>query len=57
VAPHVEPALLGELQVLVDPGSATYLLRQPNLSMTWLCVLAMGRKGLAAADPVERTRA
>jgi SAM-dependent methyltransferase len=57
VAPHVEPALLGELQLLVKPGSATCLLRQPNLSMTWLCVLAMGRKGPAAADPVERTRA
>jgi SAM-dependent methyltransferase len=46
VAPHVAPALLGELQRLVDPGSATCLLRQPDLSMTWLCVLATGRKGL-----------
>jgi hypothetical protein len=48
VAPHVEPALLGELQLLVDPDSTKYLLRQPHLSMTWLCVLAMGRKGPAA---------
>jgi SAM-dependent methyltransferase len=53
VAPHVEAALLGELQRLGDPGSATALLRQPDLSMTWLCVLAMGRKGLrpASAEP------
>jgi hypothetical protein len=57
VAPHVEPALLVELQLLVKPGSATNLLRQPDLSMTWLCVLAMGRKGPAAVDPVERTGA
>lgn len=53
VAPQVEPALLGELQLLVDPGSATSLLRQPALSMTWLCVLAMGRKGPPSAALVE----
>jgi len=56
VTPHVEPALLGELKLLLDPGSATYLLGQPDLSMTWLCVLAMGRKGPPAVHLVERTR-
>ena len=50
VAPHVDPALLGELQLLADPGSATFLPRLPNLSMTWLCVLAMGRKGRPSVD-------
>jgi SAM-dependent methyltransferase len=45
VAPHVDPALLGELRQLVDPGSPRHLLRQADLSMTWLCVLAIGRKG------------
>jgi len=45
VSTHVGPDLLGELQQLVDPGSARHLLRQPELSMTWLCVLALGRKG------------
>jgi SAM-dependent methyltransferase len=45
VAPHVDPGLLGELQRLVDPGSDQHLLRQTDLSMTWLCVLAIGRKG------------
>lgn len=56
VAPHVEPALLGELQRLLDPRSATALLRQPDLSMTWLCVLAMGRKAPPAVDLVARSR-
>jgi hypothetical protein len=45
VAPHLEPGLLEALQLLVDPGSAQHLLRRPDLSMTWLCVVAAGRKG------------
>jgi len=57
VTAHVEPDLVEELQRLVEPGSATYLLRQPDLSMTWLCVLAMGRKGPPPVELVGRTRA
>jgi SAM-dependent methyltransferase len=56
VAPHVEPAPLRELQLLLDPASATSLLGQPELSMTWLCVLAVGRKGPAAVGVASRGR-
>lgn len=44
VAPHLDPALLLELRRLVDPGSPGHLLEQPYLTMTWLNVLAVGRK-------------
>jgi ubiquinone/menaquinone biosynthesis C-methylase UbiE len=44
VAPHLDAALLQELRQLVDPGSPQHLLEQPYLTMTWLNVLAFGRK-------------
>jgi ubiquinone/menaquinone biosynthesis C-methylase UbiE len=44
VAPHLEVALLDELRQLVSPGSPQHLLGQPHLTMTWLSVLATGRK-------------
>jgi ubiquinone/menaquinone biosynthesis C-methylase UbiE len=47
VSPYLEPGLLQELHRLVDPGSATNLLEQPQLTMTWLNMLALGRKPMA----------
>jgi hypothetical protein len=44
VAPYLEATLLQELHQLVAPGSPQHLLRQPYLTMTWLNVLAFGRK-------------
>jgi len=44
VAPHLDAALLQELRELVDPRSPQHLLGQPYLTMTWLNVLAFGRK-------------
>lgn len=44
VATHLEPALLLELRQLVDPRSPQHLLQRPHLTMTWLSVLALGRK-------------
>lgn len=44
VAPYLNAALLHELGQLVDPGSPQHLLGQPYLTMTWLNVLAFGRK-------------
>jgi ubiquinone/menaquinone biosynthesis C-methylase UbiE len=44
VSPHLELELLKELHQLVDPGSPTNMLEQPQLTMTWLNVLALGRK-------------
>jgi SAM-dependent methyltransferase len=44
VAAHLEPALLHELRQLVDPRSPKHLLQRPHLTMTWLSVLALGRK-------------
>jgi len=41
---HLAPELLAELRELVDPSSPRHLLRQPHLSITWLNVLAFGRK-------------
>lgn len=46
VAPHLDAPLLRELRQLVEPGSPTHLLRQPYLTMTWLNVLAFGRRPL-----------
>jgi len=48
VAPHLDAALLRELRQLVDPGSPQHLLGQPYLTMTWLNVLAFGRKPIKA---------
>jgi ubiquinone/menaquinone biosynthesis C-methylase UbiE len=44
VSPHLETRLLQELHRLVDPESTNNLLEQPHLTMTWLNVLALGRK-------------
>jgi ubiquinone/menaquinone biosynthesis C-methylase UbiE len=44
VAPFLEPALLRDLRELLDPDSGRHMLRQPYLTMTWLNVLALGRK-------------
>jgi SAM-dependent methyltransferase len=44
VAPYLEVPLLEELRQLVDPGSPQHLLAQPHLTLTWLNVLALGRK-------------
>jgi SAM-dependent methyltransferase len=44
VAPYLDAALLQELRELVDPGSPRHLVGQPYLTMTWLNVLAFGRK-------------
>ena len=44
VAPYLNAALLHELRQLVDPGSPQHLLGLPYLTMTWLNVLAFGRK-------------
>lgn len=44
VAPHLDSALLQELRQLIEPGSPQHLLGQPYLTMTWLNVLAIGRK-------------
>ena len=44
VTPHLEVTLLQELRQLVDPGSPQHLLGQPHLTLTWLNVLALGRK-------------
>ena len=44
VAPYLDAALLRELYRLVDPRSPQHLLVQPHLTMTWLNVLAFGRK-------------
>ncbi|HEY3496542.1 MAG TPA: class I SAM-dependent methyltransferase [Polyangiaceae bacterium] len=41
---HLAPELLAELRELVDPSSPQRLLLQPHLSITWLNVLAFGRK-------------
>lgn len=44
VARHLDTVLLAELRQLVEPGSARHLLTQPHLTMTWLSVLAIGRR-------------
>jgi SAM-dependent methyltransferase len=49
VAPHLSPELLQELRRLVDPLSPQHLPRRPHLHMTWLSVLALGRKRPAPA--------
>jgi ubiquinone/menaquinone biosynthesis C-methylase UbiE len=44
VSPHLELELLQELHQLVDPGSPANMLEQPQFTITWLNVLALGRK-------------
>jgi ubiquinone/menaquinone biosynthesis C-methylase UbiE len=44
VAPYLDAALLEEFRQLVEPGSPQHLLHLPHLTMTWLNVLAVGRK-------------
>jgi SAM-dependent methyltransferase len=44
VSAHLAPELFAELRALVEPASAKHLLKQPYLTMTWLSVLAFGRK-------------
>lgn len=44
VAPYMDESLLEELHRLSDPKSPQHMLRQPNFTMTWLNVLALGRK-------------
>lgn len=43
-APHLDAALRQELRQLVEPKSPRHLLGQPYLTMTWLNVLALGRR-------------
>ena len=44
VAPFLDAARLHQLRELVNPSSPRHLLREPYLTMTWLNVLAIGRK-------------
>ena len=44
VAPYLGASLFQELRQLVDSGSPQHLLGEPHLTMTWLSVLAFGRK-------------
>jgi ubiquinone/menaquinone biosynthesis C-methylase UbiE len=44
VESYLDATLMQELRRLVAPGSPQHLLRQPYLTMTWLNVLAIGRK-------------
>jgi SAM-dependent methyltransferase len=44
VEAHLDPVLFQDLRRLVDPASPRHLGEQPYLSMTWLNVLALGRK-------------
>ncbi len=44
VADHLDEGLKDDLHRLVAPESPHHLLRQPYLTMTWLNVLAFGRK-------------
>jgi len=44
VAPYLDSVLLQEFHRLLNPGSPEHLLGQPHFTMTWLNVLAFGRK-------------
>ena len=44
VTPYLDESLLQELRRLSDPTSPQHMLRQPYFTMTWLNVLALGRK-------------
>ena len=49
VAAHLEPSSLQEFRELVDPRSPNHLLERPHLTMTWLSVLAFGRRTAAGS--------
>gem|GEM_PF-231076 len=55
VGPFLDASLLAELRDLVNPASSHHLLGEPYLSLTWLNVLAVGRKPLAAT-PADGAR-
>ena len=44
VAPYLDAPILESLGRLVTPGSSQHLPAQPHLTMTWICMLALGRK-------------
>jgi len=44
VTPYLASPLLAELRALADRASPQHILRQPHLTMTWLNVLALGRR-------------
>lgn len=44
VASRLDPALLNELTSLIEPTSRNYLPRQPHFTLTWINVLAWGKK-------------
>jgi ubiquinone/menaquinone biosynthesis C-methylase UbiE len=50
VAPYLDASLLEALRQLGDPSSPMHMLRQPHLTMTWLNVLALGRKPLRSTS-------
>jgi SAM-dependent methyltransferase len=43
VRPYLDSGLADEFDELINPRSSSYLLRQPDFSMTWLNVLVWGR--------------
>lgn len=44
---HMEPGAFRELEALTEPSSSRCLLNDPNFTMTWINVLALGRVPLA----------
>ena len=44
VSPYLDASSLGLLRALCDPSSSEHMLRDPYLTMTWINVLALGRK-------------
>jgi len=46
VEPYLEASLFADLKELVDPKSPKHMLKDPYLTMTWLNVLAIGRRSL-----------
>lgn len=49
VGTNVPPALEAEFKSLLDPQHKNYLLRQPHFTLSWLNVLAWGRRPRPAA--------
>jgi hypothetical protein len=45
VRPFLDDAAFDQLRHLADPISPHHLLRQPHLTMTWINVLALARRG------------
>src|SRR5205807_1664056 len=50
VAPYLSAALAREFAELIDPSSPSYLLRQPHVTLTWLNMLACGRRPAEASE-------